>query len=100
MAKSSPLLNPQTAAETGRFVLSHEDLPARLSATGLANAETVAVKLVDGQDSYEATTAMYKDGVAYTLKASDPSTLLWGPGEYEWTKSLTAGNSGVFLAKK
>lgn len=43
--------------------------------------------------------APYKDGSAITLVATNPVVLLLAPGPYEVTKPVTAGSSGVYLAR-
>lgn len=94
---SHALIAPKTATETVIFTLAGKDLPARLSASGLAGAETVSLRAVDGPA--ETKTAVYRDGVAVTLKATDPIAVIDAPGPYEITKTVTAGLAGVFLAK-
>lgn len=95
---SIPKINPTTQAKTVRFYLKRDQVPARLSATGLAGSETVALKVVDGYGGAESVTAAYKDGAPQTLKATDPVTTIVAPGGYEITKSATAAASGVYLA--
>lgn len=97
--RSSFVIQPQTAANTQAFFLEHNDLPARITATGLQGSESVSISAVDGPASAPVTTAVYLDGVAATLKPTDPSKMIYAPGQYVLTKSVTAAASGVALAK-
>lgn len=96
---STPLIYPKTAAETVRFSLSKCQVPARLTASVLAGAEVVTLKAVDGEGAAEATTSIYRDGIAVSCKATDPVLVIDAPGMYEAAKPVTAGASGLYLAK-
>lgn len=94
--QSNPLLSPITAADSGIFTLGKNDLPARLVATGLAGAEAVTLVTVDGPANIE--TAVFKDGMQVKLTATNPGFGINTPGPYKWSKGVTAGASGIFLA--
>ena len=95
---SYELIAPKTATETVTFSLRKADLPARVSASGLAGAEKVTIKTLEGP-SGSVEIVPYKDGAAIEIVATDPVILLEAPGPYKLTKSATAGASGVYLAK-
>ena len=95
---SRELISPKTATETVTFTLGSGDVPARLTASGLAGAEAVTIKTMEGP-SGSVKVAPYKDGAAITLKVDDPVILLLAPGPYECVKPVTAGASGLYLAK-
>ena len=95
---SYELIAPKTATETVTFSLRGSDLPARLSASGLAGAEAVTIVTLEGP-SGTVEVVPYKDGAAITMVVDDPVILLLAPGPYEVTKPVTAGSSGVYLAK-
>lgn len=95
---SRELISPKTATETVTFTLSKSDVPARLTASGLAGAEAVTLKTMEGPDG-SVKVAPYKDGAVITLKATDPVIALDAPGPYECVKPVTAGASGLYLAK-
>lgn len=95
---SDELIAPKTATETATFTLSKSDVPARLSASGLAGAEAVTIRTQEGPTG-SVEVAPYKDGSAITLVATNPVVLLLAPGPYEVTKPVTAGSSGVYLAR-
>lgn len=97
--QSKPVINPQTATATAGFFLERTDLPARLSANGLAGSETVTISCVDGPAGSQVTTPVYIDGVAATLTPTAPSFSINAPGQFSVTKSVTAAVAGVFLAK-
>lgn len=94
---SDALITPKTAAGSARFSLNQSQIPVRLSVSGLAGAEAVTLHVVDGPD--EILTPVYRDGTAVTLTATDPVVLIDAPGPYQVGKPITAGASGVFLAK-
>lgn len=95
---SYELIAPKTATETVTFSLSKADIPARLTASGLAGAEQVTLTTVEGP-SGSVKVAPYKDGVVIVLKVDDPSIAIDAPGPYECVKPVTAGSSGLYLAK-
>lgn len=95
---SIELIAPKTATETVTFSLRDSDLPARLSATGLAGAEVIPVKTLEGPNGTVEGTP-YKDGAAISLKATDPVISLLAPGPYRMVKPVTAGACGLYLAK-
>ena len=95
---SYELIAPKTATETVTFSLSKADIPARLTASGLAGAEQVTLKTMEGP-SGSVKVAPYKDGAVIVLKVDDPSIAIDAPGPYECVKPVTAGNSGLYLAK-
>jgi hypothetical protein len=97
---SRDIIAAQTGAKTTRFFLEQHQVPARLSASGLAGSETVTLSAVDGKGATEVVTPVYKDGAAVTLKATDPVVAMYAPGRYEVTKSATAGLSGVFVSSQ
>lgn len=94
---SVPKITPKTATDTARFLLQAGQVPARLSAPGLTGAEVVALKIVDGYGGAEVVGPMYRDGVALTLKPTEPAIGIYVPGWYEVTKPVTAANVGVYL---
>ena len=95
---SDELIRPKTAAETVTFTLGNSEVPARLTATGLAGAEVIPVKTLEGTTGATEGTP-YKDGAAISLKATDPVISLWAPGPYKMVKPVTAGACGLYLAK-
>lgn len=95
---SDELISPKTATETITFTLGRSDVPARLTATGLAGAEVIPVKTLEGPTGATEGTP-YKDGAAISLKATDPVISLWAPGPYKMVKPVTAGACGLYLAK-
>lgn len=95
---SDELISPKTATETVTFSLSASEVPARLTASGLAGAEQVTLKTLEGPNG-TVKVAPYKDGAAIVLKVADPSIAIDAPGPYECVKPVTAGNSGLYLAK-
>lgn len=95
---SDELISPKTAAETVIFTLGRSDVPARLTASGLAGAEQVTLKTLEGP-SGTVKVAPYKDGAVIVLKVADPSIAIDAPGPYECVKPVTAGASGLYLAK-
>jgi hypothetical protein len=97
---SVAIIAPATAAGTGRFVLEKWELPARLSAGGLAGAEAVTLSVVDGDDTAEVVTAVSQGGTAVTLTATNTMVTLTAPGPYEVAKPATVGAAGVYLAKR
>ena len=98
ISASYELISPKTATETVTFSLRASDVPARLTATGLAGAEVIPVKTLEGPNGTVEGTP-YKDGAAISLKATDPVISLWAPGPYKIVKPVTAGASGLYLAK-
>lgn len=95
---SDAIIEPKTAAGSGTFTLSKSDVPARITATGLAGAEKVTIKSVDGPSSIE-TAVSDGEGAAMEFTATDPVGTIYAPGPYKVTKTATAGASGVFVAK-
>lgn len=95
---SIELIAPKTATETVTFSLSAAEVPARLTASGLAGAEKVTLKTLEGPAGATEGTP-YKDGAAISLKATDPVISLWAPGPYKMVKPVTAGACGLYLAK-
>ncbi len=95
---SDELIAPKTATETVTFSLGESEVPARLTASGLAGAEQVTLKILEGPTG-SVKVAPYKDGAAIVLKVDDPSIAIDAPGPYECVKPVTAGNSGLYLAK-
>ena len=94
---SSALVPPTTDAASIPFTLSHNEVPARLSASGLGAAETIPVKVVDGPDGVA--TAISQGGTALELAEDNNVVVLTAPGPYLVEKGATAGDVGVFLAK-
>lgn len=100
---SNALIEPTTDARSVSFTLSHAEVPARLSANGLApaegetEAETIPVSSVDGPD--EIATPVVQGGTALALSADDTVLVLTAPGPYLLEKGETAGDVGVYLAK-
>lgn len=97
-SKSFALISARTAAKTEQFVLSGADIPARLTAVGLAGAEVIPLKTMEGPDG-AAEGVPYKDGAAISLKLADPVITIWAPGPYKIVKPVTAGACAVYLAK-
>lgn len=95
---SIELIAPKTATETVTFSLGASEVPARLTASGLAGAEQVTLKTLEGPSGTVEGTP-YKDGAAISLKATDPVISLWAPGPYKMVKPVTAGACGLYLAK-
>ena len=95
---SIELIAPKTATATVTFSLSASEVPARLTASGLAGAEVVTLKTIEGPGG-SVKVVPYKDGAVITLKATDPVIALDAPGPYECVKPVTAGASGLYLAK-
>lgn len=95
---SDELISPKTATETVTFTLSGSDLPARLTASGLAGAEQVTLQTLEGPNG-TVKVAPYKDGEVIVLKVDDPSIAIDAPGPYECVKPVTVGASGLYLAK-
>lgn len=89
---SIEVITPKTAADTKRFTVVKA--PARLTATGLAGAETISVSAVDADI---VTPVSDGSGAALELTANDPSIGLLFPGTYELDKGVTAGPAGAYV---
>ena len=96
---SDELIAPKTAADTVTFTLGKADVPARLSVSGLAGAETVTLKTVEGPTGAVTITPTDDAGDDIVLTADHPVIPIYAPGPYEVAKPSTAGASGVYLAK-
>lgn len=80
-------------AKTGRFSLDQNDIPARLSAWPFDTSnEDVALSLVEGS----AVIPMIEDDERRALNRDNTTTLLEGPGEYEWERSCNS-SPGVYV---
>lgn len=97
LSASVELIAPKTATATVQFTLQAGDLPARLTASGLAGSEEVTLQTLEGPNGTVKVTP-YKDGAVITLKVADPSIVIDAPGPYECVKPSTAGASGLYLA--
>lgn len=98
MNQSTPLIDPTTDEKTKRFWLSRDQVPARLSASGLAGGETIALRAIDGPNGIA--TPVYQDGEALTMNPTRPQLGIVIPGMYEVAKPATAGDVGVFLTQQ
>ena len=96
---SDELVSPKTAAETVTFTLGKSDVPARLTASGLAGAETVTLKTMEGPNGSVEVTPTDDAGDAITLVVAHPVIPIYAPGPYKVTKPVTAGAVGIYLAK-
>lgn len=96
---SNIIIKPQTAADTQGFFLERNDLPARVTVSGLAGSETATLSALDGPLGAQVTTAVFKDGVAVVFSATNPVQIIDAPGQYVLAKSVTASASGAYLAK-
>lgn len=96
---SDELISPKTAAETVIFTLGRSDVPARLTASGLAGAEVIPVKTLEGPNGSVEVTPTDDAGDAITLVVAHPVIPIYAPGPYKVTKPVTAGAVGIYLAK-
>ena len=86
-----PVIN--LGPKTGRFSLDQNDIPARLSAWPFDTAEEyVELSVVEGS----AVIPMMENGGQRTLDADNTTTLLEGPGAYQWERSCNSA-PGVYL---
>lgn len=89
--QNAPVFN--LGAKTGRFSLDQNDIPARLSAWPFdTEDEDVALSLVEGS----AVIPMIEAEERRALNHDNTTTLLEGPGEYEWERSCNS-SPGVYL---
>lgn len=91
--QAAPVIN--LGPRTGRFMLDRNDVPARLSASPFDTEadERVALSVVEGSVVFP----MVEDGERRQLNRGDnTTTLLEGPGEYEWERSCNSA-PGVYL---
>lgn len=95
---SEALITAKTAGETATFYLRKDEVPARLSAVGLAGAEVIPLTTREGPDG-SVDGVPYKDGAAISLKLADPVITIWAPGPYKIVKPVTAGACAVYLSK-
>lgn len=85
------LITATTGAVTSpRFELKLTDLPATISATGLAGAEVVDIQISQNGGSTFADTGMQ-------LTAAENTKVISGPGIYKADKDATAGSVAVAL---
>lgn len=78
---------------TGRFMLDRNDVPARLSAAPFDTVdEEVLLSMVEGS----AVIPMIESGGQRALHVDNTTTLLEGPGEYEWERSCNSA-PGIYL---
>lgn len=94
---SKPIISAQTAAKTAAFFLDYNQVPARLSASGLAGSESVTISTIDGPASGPVVTPMFAGGAAVTLTATNTTVAINAPGQYQITKSVTAAAAAVFI---
>lgn len=95
---SEAIITAKTGTETATFFLRKDEVPARLTAIGLAGAEVIPLTTREGADG-TAEGVPYKDGAAISLKVADPVLTIWAPGPYKIVKPATAGNCAVYLSK-
>jgi len=89
-------IEPTTAAAS--VTVNITDVPARVVATGLAGAETITVKTVDGVDEIEQ--VAYDDNdTAVVLTATKTPIPIRVPGLYLFEKGVTAGAVGLFVTQ-
>ena len=80
---------------TAEFPVVQKMLPATISATNLAGAETVAILFsVDGGATFE---PLAQDGTDLELTATSNVFTIQSPMMLGVTKSATVGASGVFI---
>lgn len=91
------LITAATGAATKQFVLTIDDLPANVVATGLAAGESVALDV--SVDSGANFVTAYQGGSAVTLTSTDNTKSVNAPGVFRANKGITAGAVGVYLAK-
>lgn len=94
---ATTLITAATAAATKRFVLTLEDVPATITATGLAAGESIALDI--SIDSGANFITAYQGGTAVTLTSTDNVKSINAPGVFRANKGITAGAVGVYLAK-
>lgn len=95
---SVPVIEPTEDAADAVFTLARNEVPARLTATGLGDSETITISAADGPEG-ATVTAISLGGTALTLADDDNMVVLTAPGPYKVAKSATSGAAGVFLAK-
>lgn len=94
---ATTLITAATGAATKQFVLTVDDLPANVVATGLGATETVALDIsIDGGANF---VTAYQGGSAVTLTSTDNTKSINAPGFFRANKGVTAGAVGVYLAK-
>lgn len=86
-----PVIN--LGARTGQFSLDQNDIPARLSAWPFdTDDENVTLSIVEGS----VVIPMIEDGIRRALDVAGTTTLLEGPGAYQWERSCNS-TPGVYL---
>jgi len=92
---SKELIAPATAADTqaGITVLG-ENIPCTFIASGLAGAETINIQIETTPGNY---INMFSEGSQLELTATNNVLTVFGPGEYQLVKGITAGAAGAFM---
>ena len=86
-----PVIN--LGARTGQFSLDQNDIPARLSAWPFdTDDENVTLSIVEGS----VVIPMIEDGIRRALDVAGTTTLLEGPGAYQWERSCNSA-PGIYL---
>lgn len=94
---ASTLIAAATGAATGGFVLTIDDLPADVVASGLAAGESVSLDVsIDKGTNY---ISAYQGGSQVTLTSTDNVKTVNAPGYFRANKGITAGAVGVYISK-
>jgi hypothetical protein len=95
--KPTPIISERTAAVSTavEFAVVQKMIPATISATNLAGSETVAILFsVDGGETFE---PLAQDGADLELTATSNVLNITSPLLMGVTKTVTVGESGVFI---